>query len=114
MKVIVAGSRTISDKNVVEKAIKESGFNITELVCGMAQGVDRTAYLWGISQDLPIKKFYPDWGKYGRPAGLFRNREMGLYADALVAVWNKKSRGTKYMIEYMRDVLKKPTFVLII
>ena len=43
MKVIVTGSRIINDPAVVERAIDESGFTITELVSGGARGVDRLA-----------------------------------------------------------------------
>ena len=39
MRVIIAGSRTITDMLELEKAVKDSGFTITEVLCGGAQGV---------------------------------------------------------------------------
>ena len=44
MKLIIAGSREITDIRVVRKAIEESGINlseVTEIVSGTARGVDK-------------------------------------------------------------------------
>ena len=110
MKVIIAGSRSITDGKAVRKAVDLSGFSITEVVSGNADGVDKLGELWAASENIPVKRFLPDWKRLGKKAGIVRNREMGEYADALVAVWDGKSRGTKHMIEYMRGI-RKPTFV---
>ena len=40
MKCVIAGSRTITDYALVEKAIVDSGFEITEVVCGECRGPD--------------------------------------------------------------------------
>ena len=47
----------------------------------------------------PIKQFPADWNKYGKSAGYKRNEEMAKYADALIAFWDGKSKGTKHMID---------------
>jgi hypothetical protein len=109
MRVIIAGSRTgFVAKNVFE-AIEESPFygKITEIVSGTARGVDSDGEYYASCRKLPVKRFFPDWDKHGKAAGYIRNREMGLYADALVAVWDGKSRGTKHMIDIMEG-LDKP------
>jgi hypothetical protein len=41
LKVIVAGSRTVSDVNVVAGAIRASEFEVAEVVSGCARGVDQ-------------------------------------------------------------------------
>ena len=51
--------------------------------------------------------FIPDWDKDGRSAGYKRNAEMAEYADALIAVWDGDSKGTKHMIECMNKLNKK-------
>lgn len=110
MKVIVAGSRECTDVESVKNAIAEFGpSTITELVHGGCRGVDTIAHdLWeGVG---PIKVFRADWAKHGRAAGPVRNREMAEYADALIAVWDGKSRGTKNMIDEMKSRGKR-TFV---
>ncbi len=99
MKVIIAGSRTISDRESVEAAIKASGFEITEVVCGMARGVDTEGFNWAKDNNIPVKEFHADWEKYGRAAGPIRNKQMAEYADALIAIMAPNSKGTKNMIE---------------
>ena len=99
MKVIVAGSRSIADIKVVTQAIEESGFEVDEVVSGTARGVDTIGEEWAKSKGIPVKKFPADWNGLGKRAGFVRNAEMADYADALVAVWDGKSRGTENMIE---------------
>lgn len=98
MKVIIAGSRDGCTAADVETAIHKSGFIISEVVSGVARGADRYGVAWAEGNKVPVTKFYPDWGK-GRGAGLERNKQMADYAEALIAVWNGESRGTKHMID---------------
>lgn len=100
MKTIIAGSRGVTDYNIVLEAIKQSGFEITEVVSGTARGVDKLGERYAVENVIPITRFVPDWNKHGKRAGFLRNAEMGDYADALVAVWDGESRGTKQMIDY--------------
>lgn len=103
MKTIIAGSRTITDLRVVEKAIEGSGYDISEVVCGGARGVDDLGRKWaGNGNRVPVKMFPADWAKYGKPAGYRRNVEMAEYADALIAVWDGTSKGTGHMIDIAR------------
>jgi hypothetical protein len=57
MKVIVAGSRSIEDPDLIEYAIGESGFHVSELVSGCALGVDRLGVEWALEAGVPIKAF---------------------------------------------------------
>jgi len=103
MKVIIAGSRTITDPLELEKAIKDSGFKnlITEVVCGGANGADRLGRDWAEKQLIPIKYFIPDWKTLGKAAGPMRNSQMATYVGengGLIALWDEKSSGTKDMI----------------
>jgi hypothetical protein len=41
VRTIIAGSRSITDPAIVGAVIAASGFEITEVVCGMAEGVDK-------------------------------------------------------------------------
>jgi len=99
MKVIVAGMRDFTDEAVVKEAIANSGFEITEHVNGGAAGVDAIALNWAVENKIPVKIFPADWKQYGLAAGPIRNRQMAEYAEALVAVWDGESKGTKNMIE---------------
>lgn len=99
MKVIIAGGRTITDYSLVLSALAESQFILTEIVSGMAPGVDTLAIQYAQENNLPLKEFHANWNLYGRSAGPRRNRQMAEYADALIAIWDGESRGTKNMIE---------------
>lgn len=111
-KVIIAGSRTVQDKEVVFNALKQSKLNPVLFVSGAANGVDKIGEDIASDLKLPVRQFFPDWDTLGKRAGMVRNVEMGDYADALVAVWDDKSKGTKQMISYMKS--RKPTFVTIV
>jgi hypothetical protein len=100
MKTIIAGSRSITDLQLVTLAIESSNFAITEVVCGGARGVDDLGRKWAANGGrVPVKLFIPNWDLYPKVAGFKRNEEMAAYADALIAVWNGESRGTKHMID---------------
>jgi len=114
MKVIIAGSRIITDYATVERAIKVSGFPITELVSGGARGVDRLGERWAREHHVPIKQFLPDWDRHGSRgpfhAGIMRNRAMAAYVGkggGLIAVWDGTSPGTKHMVMEARALQLK-------
>lgn len=102
MKVIIAGSRSVTDYSFVKQAVIDSGLwerygrNI-EVVCGMAKGVDMLGSEFAKNNNLKCHKFPADWDKYGKRAGALRNIQMGEFSDALIAVWDGKSRGTLHM-----------------
>ena len=99
MKVIIAGGRDIIYKEIVEKAIKESGFVITELISGACPtGVDVLGEKWAKENGIKIIRYPANWDKYGRAAGPIRNEQMSEIAEALIAIWDGKSPGTKNMI----------------
>ena len=100
MKVIIAGSRDIKGPTWwVIKAIEASGFDIKEVVSGTARGIDTHGELWAKQHNKRITRFPADWDTYGKSAGYKRNEEMADYADALIAVWDGVSKGTKHMID---------------
>jgi hypothetical protein len=84
-------------------AIREAKFEITEVVCGEAGGVDKMGRWWATHKNIPISSFPADWKKDGRQAGFMRNVRMADYAEALIAVWDGKSRGTAHMVGVAMD-----------
>lgn len=90
------------------RALKRAPFEITEVVSGACkEGVDRLGEEWAGRKGIPVKRFPADWNQYGRRAGPLRNREMAKYADALIAIWDGESRGTRNMIdEALREKLE--------
>lgn len=112
MKVIVAGSRDGFVAQNVFEAIEQSPFvdKITEIVSGTARGVDRDGEYYARTNNIPIKQFPADWKNLGKSAGYIRNAAMAQYADALIAIWDGKSKGTENMIATMR-LMNKPVHV---
>lgn len=100
MKVIIAGSRTITDYTLVHNAIAASGWSdeITEVISGGAPGVDTLGEQWAKKHNIPITILAASWQLHGKAAGPIRNQEMADYAEALIAIWDGKSSGTKDMI----------------
>lgn len=99
MKTIIAGSRDCTDMNQLLAAIRKCGWSVSEVVCGMARGADELGRQWASRNQIPVKKFPANWTRYGKSAGYRRNCEMADNADALIALWDGKSRGTKHMID---------------
>ena len=99
MKVIIAGSRGIHDYASLCAAVRDSGFPIGRVLSGMARGVDTLAVRYAADNGLPLDAFPAQWSKWGRAAGYRRNVQMASHADALIAIWDGKSPGTRHMID---------------
>ena len=103
MKTIIAGSRAITDYDVLIKAVKDCAFKITSVVSGCARGVDALGEKFANDNSLPLEKYPADWSTHGKRAGYIRNTEMADNAEALLAIWDGESRGTKHMIDIARE-----------
>ncbi len=111
MKVIIAGSRHITDEDYFNRVMLSTiiEWSITirpskiEIVSGGCRGVDTMAEKFANKCELKFTKFPADWNKYGKKAGYIRNQQMADYASidggALVVIWDGKSRGSKMMID---------------
>lgn len=95
MKVAVIGSRSLSITNL-ENYLPE---NVTEIVSGGAAGIDTSAREYAVSNNLKLKEFLPEYEIYGRFAPLKRNIQIIEYADMVIAFWNNKSSGTRFVIK---------------
>jgi len=108
MKVIIAGSRTCHDKEMVWGTLDTSKFEITTLISGGAQGVDQLGEEWARSKNIPVKVYKPHYAiENPQNAPLLRNTDMARDGDALIAIWKDQTRGTAHMISCMQK-LNKP------
>jgi len=98
MKVAVIGSRTLAVRNLEDYLPPET----TEIVSGGARGVDTSAREYALAHGLKLTEFLPEYHKYGRGAPLKRNITIIEHADIVLAFWDGKSRGTKFVIESCR------------
>lgn len=103
MRTVIAGTRAICDYEVLKQAISESGINITKVLSGDARGVDKLGIQWAREHNIPVQRFKPVWydneGNFKRWAGFDRNTDMAKACEALIAVWDCRSKGTKHMID---------------
>lgn len=100
MKTIIAGSRDITDPAMLDAALCAWGWRaeITAVVCGEARGVDALGKAWALDHGIPVLSYPADWKTHGKAAGPIRNEAMADVADALLALWDGQSSGTRHMI----------------
>jgi len=100
MKVIIAGGRFFNDYDLLclkaDKILSRQ--SEIEIVSGAARGADKLGERYAVERGYKITRFPADWNFHGKKAGYLRNVEMAEYADALIAFWDGRSRGTKHMI----------------
>lgn len=107
-KVIVAGSRNFENyallKSTMDVLLKlkiEQGEEIV-IVCGEAHGADALGKRYASERGFAVLSFPADWRRFGKKAGVIRNRQMAEAANACVCFWDGESRGTANMIEEAR------------
>jgi len=120
MKLIIAGTRTINKYRAFYEFQKWRAnghrFGIHTFLSGEATGPDQVPYLvkeiWG---DIsPLVEPYPaDWDTHGKAAGPIRNRVMAKEGDALLLIWDGKSRGSNDMRKAMKE-LWKPVYEVLV
>jgi hypothetical protein len=116
MRLIIAGSRSILDKELVFSIIKDQisklenkyNFKINSIISGGAKGIDTFAEDYSKKYNYNFKLYPAYWDTFGKKAGYIRNVEMAKNADILLAIWDGKSKGTKHMI----DIAKKENLIV--
>ncbi len=106
MKVAVVGSRGY-DFEIPEECIPK---NTTLIISGGARGIDKKSREYAKKHHILIYEILPEYNIYGRAAPLRRNDIVINCADIVVAFWDGKSHGTKYVIEKCKEI-KKPIAV---
>lgn len=105
MKILITGSRDWQNEEIIFQAIKdetdsarvreiaEPHFIIIHGDC--PTGADRFAEAIAHAQGYEVQAYPADWEKYGRRAGMIRNKEMlDLEPDIVLGFPLKQSKGT--------------------
>ena len=95
MKIAIIGSRNLI-VNDLERYIPEYA---TEIVSGGAMGIDTCAERYAKNKGINFTKFLPDYENHGRQAPILRNIYIIDYSDEVIAFWDGKSKGTKFVID---------------
>lgn len=127
MKLIIAGSRhlTVTPEFITQKLVEFEIYNkIEEVVSGTASGIDVSGELWvdhhflaeleyqhrvdctHVIRIINLTKMPADWKIHGKKAGPIRNKQMAEYADALLLIWDGKSKGSANMKKMMISLNK--------
>jgi len=106
-KVVVAGGRTFNDlklmTTVCDKMLsRKKETHSIEIVSGTANGADKLGEAYAYSRGYAVKRFPADWDGFGKAAGHIRNKQMAMYADAVIVFWDLRSRGARHMISIAR------------
>lgn len=105
MKLAIVGSREFTDYQFLEDSILEWAIEPIELIIsGGARGADSLAEQFAAKWNIPTQIFIPDWDRFGRAAGMIRNKDIIENADCVIAFWNGTSKGTANSIQYAKTL----------
>lgn len=108
MTLAIVGSRSFDDYSLgyltTDEFIKELsdiGIDIDRIVSGGAQGADKFGKQYAKSSNRNLTEHLAEWDKYGKSAGMIRNKDIIRDADCAIVFWDGVSKGTKNSIEHI-------------
>ena len=112
-KVAVVGSRRFTDYLFMRSALDARKDKIGMIVSGGAKGADTLAQRYAKDNGIPIYIIYPEYDMYGRGAPLRRNVTIANLAEYMIAFGYPDSRGTRHVVNKMKDLNKPYIFIQI-
>lgn len=103
MRVLVCGSRSITDYKFVEREMLKVLQPTDTVIEGGARGVDTLARRVAENHGLDVIEYPANWTRHGKSAGFRRNREMVQNCDRVLALWDGVSSGTEHTIRIARQ-----------
>ena len=107
MKLLIAGSRSITNFDLSPYIPK----NVDTIISGGAEGIDALAEQYAKEHKISRTVILPKYNLYGKAAPIKRNCEMVDMADAVLVVWDGKSKGTLSTINYAKKQSKQLVLV---
>ena len=96
MKILIAGSRSISEFDLAPYIPAETD----TIISGGAAGIDTLAERYADEHFLNKVIVRPQYERYGRAAPLKRNEQMVDMADEVLVIWDGASKGTAFTVRY--------------
>ena len=107
MKLLIVGSRSITSFDLSPYVPSD----VDTIISGGAGGIDSLAEEYADLHRMSKYIMRPRYDLYGRGAPLKRNSEMVDIADAVLVVWDGKSKGAQYTLNYAKKKNKPLTLV---
>lgn len=108
-RIVVCGGRSFHDRELCFATLDRllQGETDVEIVSGGAEGADALGEEYAHARGWELTVFRPDWERYGRSAGVLRNRQMVMYAmeekALVIAFWDGSSPGTGSTVGFARQ-----------
>ena len=102
MKLLIAGSRSITDIDISQYIPTDTSL----IISGGANGVDILAEEYADKNRISKLILRPRYDLYRRAAPLKRNDEMVQLCDKVLIFWDGVSKGTKHTIDYANKIGK--------
>ena len=109
MKLMIAGSRSITSFDLSPYIPNE----VDTIISGGAKGIDTLAEQYAIDHKLSRYIILPNYNRYGKAAPIKRNHEMVDMADAVLVVWDGRSKGSLSTINYAKKQSKQLILVTV-
>lgn len=106
-RLLVVGSRKITDIDI-SKYIPE---NVDAIITGGAKGIDTLAEEYADKHKISKVIIRPNYSLAKKAAPILRNESMVILCSRVLAIWDGKSRGTKYTIDYAKKLDKDVTVI---
>jgi hypothetical protein len=109
MNISITGSRSINDYNWFHLQLSTiiNEYSDITFISGGAKGIDSLIKKYCIDNNIILKEILPEWEKFGRGAGVVRNKEIIEESDLNIIFWDGESKGSKFNIDYCRKNNKK-------
>lgn len=122
LRVLVAGSRTFTDRGLLFQELDERREKILEVVAGECpEGADKFGKEWAQERGVPYRGFPADWKTHGKRAGYVRNLAMAEYVaqqngpgGAALIFWDGISKGTSMMLNLLEIRVPAHRVVLVL
>ena len=112
MKLIIAGSRTFTDYQLLCQVLAPERHRITRGHARRRPRCGSARLSLGTASTISRSRSSPRTGSaLGKAAGVRRNHQMAQAGDVLIAFWDGQSTGTAHMVQCMRQ-FGKPVVVI--
>ena len=113
MKLAVIGTKKFTDFSFLSTTLKKIP-NIEKIISGGSHGTDTLAKQFAIQNQIKFLEFPPDYKKFGDKAKHIRDKLIVEECDELIAFWDGECEGTKYTMNYAKQLGKPVTIIRVI